>query len=728
MPVLVLMGMILSSCCSIRTCEVTVNFVGAAEELGLETYAYPVDFNEGTKVSFDIPAGYDHTQLKLSIDGVEQEYEVEFEEEVAEEYQYAVSKRLTYSVLFIKRSFELKVDLTNMQKCSFDVTLDSSLKDFKLLLVDEASLEGVTNLNKDNIKSSMDFVSNTVTVNYGESVFLMHNKYKSKTHYETLYSKPSVFTPDSHKGSVGTVNYDFYNVAKKGNGRYYYDNNNYQSLYYLGQIKEDIKLYSYIPNYTPDKGFDIVRDPNIFYLFTNPSEFNSDMCTIETYTSTNINYDSNDETLDKVGEVVLKKTTRADTYNYRYDIHQVYLGSDLNGDNLLSNNQKEKTNKDLYIKVSSSIGIENLKFKLLHHEREVYTNYNLNADIISEKGYTFIKLSNDAMMDFSIEREKVDTYGQVYPYLSGSAIFYVEINEDYYKAHKNIYSRIWLRKDIIDKETVATQSDFNFTVYVKNGDKKNYGLVDYHYEGASSSPRDCVYIETNQIFDENRMYRGTLFCDALGPDYEGYRTIIIDQMDLCLGYGSKSSITPNRTPIKIENPKQLNGWKEFLVSLKNTDLMSSVDQSVAEEYTLTIDVDVTNPLTTPYVIDFTYLDIPDEAGSMVYLTNNVSFETLSDFVSVRYSTREDFKTIRLSSDYDAYYFVQCYTNPDFDFDIYLDPNDRSTKVSSSKTLCDITGKPLTIEFNYQTYYVKVIVQDLIYETLDGKIYAMAKES
>lgn len=728
MPVLVFMGMIMSSCCSARVCEISVNFVGVDEGVGLESYSFIVDFNESTKVSFNIPAGYDHTQVKLSIDDVEQEYNVEFEEEVPEEYQYSVSKKLTYSVFFVKRSFELKVDLSNMPKCSFDVAIDSGLKDFKLLIVDEDNLERLTELNSEKVQSVLDFVSNTVTVDYGEHVFLMHNRSKSQIHYETLYSKPSFFTSDSHKGSVGTVNYDYYNVAKKGNGRYYYDNNNYQSLYYLGQIKEDTKLYSYIPNYTPDKGFDIVRDPNIFYLFTNPIEFNSDMCAVEMFTTTDSAYDSNDVNLDKIDDIVLKKTNRASTYNDRYDIHQIYLGNDLNGDQLLSNNQKQITNKDLYIRISSSVGIENLNFKLLHHEREAFTNYLLNADLTSEKGYTYIKLSNDAMMDFSLEREKIDTYGQVQTYLSGSAVLYVQINEDYYKAHKNTYSRIWLRKEITDKNTLATKEDFNFTIYVKNGDKKNYGLVDYHYEGSSANPRDCVYIETNQIFDQNRMYKESVFCDALGPDYEGYKTITIYQMDLSLGYSSKSSITPNRTPIRIENSKQLNGWKEFMVNLRNTAPMSSVDQSVSEEYTLTIDIDVTDPLITPYVIDFSYLNIPNESGTMINITNDIAFDDLSDFVSVKYSSREDFKSIRLSSDYDAYYFVQCYTNPNFDFDIYLDPNDRSTKISTSKTLCDLTGKPLTIEFNHQTFYVKVIVQDVIYETLDGKIYAIEKES
>ena len=78
-PVLMFMGVFLSSCCSLRVYDVTVTFVGKDEGLELKNYSYKVEFNEPTTISFTIPEGYDHTKLTAAIDGVEQPYEVEFE-------------------------------------------------------------------------------------------------------------------------------------------------------------------------------------------------------------------------------------------------------------------------------------------------------------------------------------------------------------------------------------------------------------------------------------------------------------------------------------------------------------------------------------------------------------------------------------------------------------------------------------------------------------------------
>ena len=59
MPVLLLMGFILSSCCSAKVCEVKVTLIGVDEDLDLESYSYTVQFNESTTISLDIPEGYD---------------------------------------------------------------------------------------------------------------------------------------------------------------------------------------------------------------------------------------------------------------------------------------------------------------------------------------------------------------------------------------------------------------------------------------------------------------------------------------------------------------------------------------------------------------------------------------------------------------------------------------------------------------------------------------------
>ena len=46
MLVIIIAGFLLSSCCSPKTCIVTVNFIGADPELELEDYKFGVDFDE----------------------------------------------------------------------------------------------------------------------------------------------------------------------------------------------------------------------------------------------------------------------------------------------------------------------------------------------------------------------------------------------------------------------------------------------------------------------------------------------------------------------------------------------------------------------------------------------------------------------------------------------------------------------------------------------------------
>ena len=719
MLVLIISGFLLSSCCSPKTCIVTVNFIGAHEELGLEDYKFGVDFDETKVVSIYIPEGFDHKELVCKIEDVVQEYTVEFDSTIEEEYQYSIGKTLSFEIRHIKRSFELKVDLTNMTKLKFDINLEKGMKGFKVVTVDKSHLKNFVELKESIISSEIHFVNNTASIEYGEYAFLVHETSKeNKTVYQTLYSTINRFTNDANKNSIGSLAYSEYKISKKGNTKYLYNGSGTSSIIYVGEIKESIDLYSSIPDYVAPKGFEIDRLPNVFYLFTNLSEYNSDLSTIETYTSTKSIYDSNNSDMDKIGDLVIQKVSPSMKYNERYDVHQVYLGASLKNDTLLTEMQKVNISEDLYIKFKSNIAFENLHFILLEYEaQDIKGRVELFADQLSAKGDYYIHLTFEDMMKYSLVRDTVDSNNNVHEYYSGSAILYVELDYDHFQQDRTSgeykYTRIWLIEDIITASDL-TDDDFYFVVYIKDGEKKNYGLIDYHYLSYLSNPFDCVYFETKDLFedDKDQTYKGNLYAEIRTKNYVDYRSVAIKHLYFTI---DKTSLTPFE-PAYVEDAKEFNGYKDFPVPL--------VARYSRMEFDLKVEIALTTPYSSVLNVNFTHMSLPEQLGNNVYLTNHEVFSDISNFNFVNYLTKDTFKLAKLGYSYDLYYF----SNTNIDFDIYLDPNDKSTKVSSTKTLYDITGKPITVEVNGEPYTIKVIMLDRIYSTIDGCFYAIEKES
>jgi len=721
MIMVILVGFILSSCCSPSDCQVKVTFVSADEELGLEDYEYEVKFNEPTKIQINIPEGFDHTKINATISGTVQEPLVEFEEEVEEEYYYSINKTLTYSIANVKRDFELILDLTEMPKLQFNVNLSAGLNDFKVVTVADETLKKLTLLNKNNTTSEISFVNQVAAVDYGENIFLIHTQNSSdRKLYNALYSEVNHFTLDKNKSSIGSIEYSEYGVSKKGNTRYYYDGDVYSSIFYIGEIKEDINIYPDIPGYVKEKGFKTDEEPNTFYLFTNLSEYNSDYCTIETYVATNETYNSSNSNLDKIGNVVVKKVAPNSIYKQRYDVHNIYIGSDLNGDSLLSLVQKNKLKENLYIKVSSTIGLEHIKLKLIKYEKEgLSEGYLLNADLVSSKGGTFIKLTKEAMMEFTIQRDMIDANQNVHTYYTGSAIFYFELDNNYFAEDrypgKFKFSRFQLGIKILNTETEGTVEDFHFAAYIKDGEKRDYGLIDYHYNTSKLNRIDCIYFATDKLFDENNNYKNNLYVEVRGEEYQDYKSITISSITFHIGI----LLLTAPDPLYVEDPKVYNGYKEYLIDIDEKKTLS--------EYTILASLSLSQKKYQAMEVDFSHFELPQKQGEMVYATNKINFKELADFgTPITYVNQSTFNSVSISCNYDLYYFVRSASGIDLDFDIYLDPNDKNTKVSASTTLYDITGEPITIDINGEPYYVKVLMLDIIYDTIDGNLYALKK--
>jgi hypothetical protein len=72
-------------------------------------------------------------------------------------------------------------------------------------------------------------------------------------------------------------------------------------------------------------------------------------------------------------------------------------------------------------------------------------------------------------------------------------------------------------------------------------------------------------------------------------------------------------------------------------------------------------------------IDFSNINLGD---STIYITNNLVFDSTTDFAEVREYGKDVFSAVKLSHYYDAYYFVRTATGEYYDFDIYLEKSIR----------------------------------------------------
>lgn len=714
-------GFLLSSCCYPKPVKVTVNFIGADERLGLEDYSYTVKYNSPTTISFKVPEGYDHNKLVASIGEKIIDLDCEYDENEDDGFHYAVGKTLSWSLGAVRSKFTLDIDMTEMTMVKHKITLESGLADFKVVVVPQEKTESrFSSLDSSDVLETIDFNGNIAYVEYGSYILLIHNTEKSS--YDAIYSNLNHYTDAKNQANIGTLNYSVYNLAKKGNTNYYYNRDPYTAIYYFGQIKEDIKLYPKIPDFEEDRGFDIERQPNVFYLFTNLSEYNSDMLTMEAFSSTDVLYNSTDPNIDRIDGKVIKKVSPYQIYKDKYDVHKIYLGDDLASDILINENDKKKVNTDLYFLVSSSMGIENINFNLLKDafEKTQYgEGYKLTlSETKTNKGKFCLKLDKKTLVDFILERDLIDENNIVHKYKSGSAILYPEVDYSFFNTQKmGNYTRIFQIITINNNDTGITRDDVHINFYLKDGGGVKYGLSDHEFWISNREKRDCVYFKTSDLFGEQegtrkKAYKNNLYIEVRGKEYTDFRSVVINSVS----FGVYDEVL-TKTPLKVENAKEYNGYKDYL--------LSKLPYEELGEYTITISINLKSAYKEPTTLDFSTLNLANEDG--LSITSNEQFESLSDFSYISSINKDNFSSIQFSIYRDLYYFTTS-ADSNFDIEIRLDPDDPSTIISSSKNFCDIMGNPIAIEVRPgEFYYLKVIKQDTIFELLtNDKMYVVNK--
>ncbi len=714
-------ALLFESCCSPKEIVISVHFQNADSRLGLKDYKFKNEFGTAAYITFDVPKGYDHTKIKGTAEGYDLEYSVDYEIPNAEEtygldYLYDLNKTVTYKVAMVKRSCRVNIDMTEMTKKTFNISLDTGMSGFKVLIISKDQTEGLVKLLSKDVKETIEFNNNVATVEYGKIAILLHNRKTSNQSYSAIYSELGRFTAIKNIQNQGTLRYSEYPVAQKGNTLYNFNYDSNQCLYYLGEIRESIDVQPTIPNFQYEKGFSIDRTPNIFYLFTNLTAYNSDILTMNAYSPVGNNYNGND--LDSIDGVSIQKVSPAQIYNDRYEIHKIYLGHDMNSDPVLTD--RENVNTDLYLEVSSCLGISNINFYLLAYERED-KQYATKLEVstkTSTKGRYFIKLSSDVLQKYCQDRDQISG-DSVYPYKTGSAILYPNLDDFYSKERdQDKYSliKIWLTKNIIGGTETIKDEDIFYNLYtLDNSNKKHYGLIDYNSEPNSTKPRDFIYLLRDDIFP-NGKYCKQLYADVRVERYVNYRSVTINSVSLVLG---KGDLLVNETTVK--DCKICNGIDNLSIDFLPKDMLW--------QYEITANVKLKLKYSQLTTLDFSYLEFPsNEIGSSVYMTSKSEFSDFNDFFSVTPANKTLYKdngNLKFSSAQDLYYFVKC-DEEDFDIEMRLDPNDPSTCISKSNELKDITGERRKIYVHDVPYYIRVVKQDTIYSLLTDYIYVVKK--
>ena len=732
-----------SACCSNNGKTVTVNFIGADERLGLENYTYQVTMQKPTAITFKVPEGYDHTKIVGTIDGSEIESSVEFIDnanDFSERYYYALNKEVSFKISSVKRDFQIDIDLTEMKKRTFDITLDKNLTNCTLVTIpEEKTKTSLLDLNIQDTLLRKSFINQKTTIEYGSYAVLVKSLDDNESNIETLYSNINRFTSSDHIGSMGTTDYSFYNASKKGNSYYRY-NSTSSIVFYLGKIQEGMDLYTNIPDYEPDKGFDIERIPNTFNLFTNRIDYKSTLFDFDIYTSSDKVYNSGSDNLDKITEnsdgsskdIVIEKSSQDEKYRNKYNLFKIYIGKNLNNDNLIDNKDKDYLMKDIYIKFNSEIDLQYFEFKLLNYEGDNPRKaFKLPQKFVSDKNSTYVKINYEDMLLFSQRRSIIQGDNEV-NYYTGSAILYIELSESYWSYINDGIVRFWMYKTILNTNSQVDQSDLNFVIYMKNGDTRDYGILDYNNQIEFDSPdypkRNVAFFKFEDIFEDTGVesnnkqikykYKKNLYVEVVGERYEDYKDCLIKDVQFYI-----DDTATTKDPIELSDQHIFNGITDHNFG---TEIYRDLVAKTSNSYRIEVRITLAEEVKSPIKPNLSYLNFP-VIGDEIGISNNYKACEQQDFTIVHHYNKSQEFPVQVSYVHDLYYYVKSLTNPDFDIELRLDPNDPKTCVSTSKILTDIIGKPQTVEINGEPFYIKVLQQDVIYETLDGNLYIVAKQ-
>jgi len=744
----------ISACCTPNDCEVKVIFSEVDENMGVSSYSETIKYGENFSVEFIVPEGYDHSTITAKVDEKEFDYSVEFLDDTLEEsYQYSTQKTIRLTINKINRDFDLVFDMSEVRKKQFSVTMNDALRligkkdddtNFKIVSVKPESVSNLTQLSSDVVTNVRKFVTNTVTVDYGEYIILCYTKQMGHSEIPTVYSDVGFFTDEEDIKTTSAIDYVSYDVATRGNTFYSMQENGIPNsstrLFYMGKIQENINLYDAIPNLEIAKGFSI-ENKNIFTLLTNKQDYKSEMLDIKLFAPSSVSYSYSNDSLDKINNTTIQRIDKYSTgetlknptvvYEYlnRYDAYQLYVGNNIATDSLINQVQRNSLPSTLYLSVGTQDFLEeHLDISLLSYEKQnendtITYDQLLTEYITSEKGEKFYKIDAEVLSEFLLDRAVDDGNGGVTPYNTGCCILYVAINPKYVDDtrlnHTFPYSSINYPIVYGTDSSGKINYDYEVSFYILNDDgSKDYGFLDLH-----KFDEDIVFFETSKLW----AYEGgewqclnNLYVTISGPDYNDYYSPVIERVFMELNYDG--NIFAGGVP--VEDSKTFNGIKDLPVDISGlSDKPYSLNQ-----YGIFITLSLTTLNVDSIRVDFGALEFTDQNNDAIFATNTAIFSNIAYFSQIYALNCAEQDDVRFGSNIDIFYIVLADTPLDFDIyvgqveegtDQYVGIKDEKRKISATKKLCDIAGNEVKVELYGKMYNVYVKYQNCDIYALQG---------
>ena len=736
---------LITSCCSPRRYTVDVSFVSTDMELvdDIKSYTKVVDYGEEVEVNFVVPEGFETSEISAKLrSGVregEMPVEIKYKDDYISKYNYATEKSITIKIEKVIADCTLYIDMSTVTRkiCTLDVSSNrTEFNRFTAVAIDPSELSQLTVLDDSKVVSKYgQSDSGKIDVAYGDYIALIYDRGYTGKELKTVYSRENYFTESSHKANIGKVGYSYYNRSNRGNLVYSYGSLYNTRIFYLGMVRESMQFYDSIPDYVESKGFkDVEEIPNTLSFMTNMSKYSSDLMTTSIYKKTTKLYSAGDSELDKIEgtNVVLEKANPVEQRYNRYDLYRLYIGDNYNQEEHWSSSEKANIIEEAYLCLESEEDLACFDKILLEYESQSYIGATrIEFDATGVSGKRYVKLTKELLEKFILDRSYVDDVTE-YDYTSGLAILYVKANDNLTQLTETIGvvegdSESTIREKTRKKYTsistiysfdaVVDTSIYDYTtiLYAKNGDDIDYGLVDYHYRyNVDGMPK--LYIRTSKIFDDNNIYKESLYVDICGDAVTSFRNPRMYKVDI---KNDGDPIDTGDDDLYVDSASGINGIKEELIGNSRTIRRESGDWLIFQ-----ITIYLRNNERESYEIDFSNVILPKVANQGIYVTNSSSFTDLSNFKLVNYlnadSAKEDaenpIKLARFGYYVDLYFVVVA--DYDIHFDIYLDPNDPTSKVSFMQILYDITGNPLVIQVGDELREIKVMYLDIIYELID----------
>ena len=200
----------------------------------------------------------------------------------------------------------------------------------------------------------------------------------------------------------------------------------------------------------------------------------------------------------------------------------------------------------------------------------------------------------------------------------------------------------------------------------------------------------------------------------MGTKYENFTTPMINQ----IMYKDDGDYLDNvKDPISAvqDRANSLHGIASFKFDFNDQRLDKDFERHVLDEYRCSLDINIQHALATNYKVSFKNCEALATTQDNLYVTNNASFQVLTDFTKINSVIKMEDNLANLGNTADIYYFI----DNGKDFEVYLDPNNKNTCITTTKTLCDIIGKAITIDLGYgKPKEIKVKYLIPVYETYE----------